>query len=254
MLINAKDLYYRELNRQVRAALKDGEGEVRLQNVNGQRYIAAGLRGQANVIVEGLPGNDLAAFMDGPTVTVYGNAQDGVGNTMNDGLVAVHGDAGDVIGYAMRGGRIYIRGDVGYRVGIHMKAFKDRVPTIIVGGCAKDFFGEYMAGGNLILLGLPSVSSRPGTNGRSVVGHYCGTGLHGGAIYLRGPVDASCLAQEHVAGKRLTAEDEALLKRELTPFCEMLDLNLTDVLEGAPFQKLAPVSHRPFAANYAPNV
>ena len=43
-------------------------------------------------------------FMDGPTVEVFGNAQDGVGNTMNGGTVVVHGNAGDVLGYGMRGG------------------------------------------------------------------------------------------------------------------------------------------------------
>ena len=64
-------------------------------------------------------------FMDGPTLEVFGNAQDGVGNTMNAGTVIVHGDAGDVLGYGMRGGKVFIKGDVGYRVGIHMKAYED---------------------------------------------------------------------------------------------------------------------------------
>ena len=61
------------------------------------------------MVVNGVPGNDLATFMDGPTVIVNDNAQDGIGNTMNRGLVVVNGDAGDVLGYGMRGGRLYVK-------------------------------------------------------------------------------------------------------------------------------------------------
>ena len=42
----------------------------------------------------------------------------------------------------MRGGEIFIKGDVGYRVGIHMKAYLDHQPKIVVGGKAGDFLGE----------------------------------------------------------------------------------------------------------------
>lgn len=38
--------------------------------------------------IEGVPGEDLAAFMDGPRIIVHNNAQDGVGNTMNSGQVS----------------------------------------------------------------------------------------------------------------------------------------------------------------------
>ena len=54
----------------------------------------------------------------------------------------------------MRSGKIFIKGDVGYRVGIHMKAYENLYPVIIIGGTAQDFLGEYMAGGLLIVLGL----------------------------------------------------------------------------------------------------
>ena len=53
-------------------------------------------------------------FMDGPTVEVFGNAQDGVGNTMN---AAGHRARRRRrrLGYGMRGGRVFIKGDAGYR-------------------------------------------------------------------------------------------------------------------------------------------
>ena len=69
----------------------------------------------------------------------------GIGNTMNDGRVIVHGNSTDITGYSMRGGKIFIQGEVGYRVGIHMKAYKEKQPLIVIGGKAGDFFGEYMA-------------------------------------------------------------------------------------------------------------
>ena len=53
---------------------------------------APGIKGKDLTIeVHGTPGQDMAMFMDGPTVEVFGNAQDGVGNTMNAGKVIVHG-------------------------------------------------------------------------------------------------------------------------------------------------------------------
>jgi glutamate synthase domain-containing protein 3 len=102
---------------------------------------------------------------------------------MNAGRVIVHGDAGDVLGYGMRGGRVFIKGDVGYRVGIHMKAYEGHVPVMVCGGKSRDFFGEYMAGGMLVLLGMDTRIDGP------LVGGYVGTGMHGGVIYLRGEVE-----------------------------------------------------------------
>jgi glutamate synthase domain-containing protein 3 len=88
--IDATGVYYRQLNEAIRAAFDAGACTVRVAGVNGQRYIGTGIRGADRTIeVEGTPGNDLAMFMDGPTVVVHGNAQDGVGNTMNAGTVYV---------------------------------------------------------------------------------------------------------------------------------------------------------------------
>ena len=78
---------------------------VKLVNVNGQRYIGNGITGNdLRIEIDGVPGGDMAMFMNGPTIVTFGNAQDGVANTMNAGTVIIHGDAGDVLGYGMRGG------------------------------------------------------------------------------------------------------------------------------------------------------
>ena len=239
----AKGVYYKFLNEAIRAVFADGAKSVVLNNVNGQRYIGTGLKGNdLRIEVHGTPGQDMAMFMDGPTVEVFGNAQDGVGNTMNSGKVIVHGSAGDVLGYGMRGGKVFIKGDVGYRVGIHMKAFEELRPIMVCGGKARDFFGEYMAGGLLILLGMNSRLEGP------MVGGYLGTGMHGGTIYVRGEVEPWQCGKE----VGVFTADEADLA-ELTPvlkeYCEDMGLDLDEVL-SAPFTKLVPVSHRPYGKLY----
>ncbi len=243
MRIDASGLHYSRLNKLVREAVAAGERQFELVNVNGQRYIGDGITEEVTIDVHGTPGNDLGAFMSGPVITVYGNAQDGVANTMNAGRIVVHGHAGDVIGYGMRGGEVLVLRDVGYRVGIHMKAYKQQIPLIIAGGCGGDFLGEYMAGGTLILLGLTR-------NGRSLVGDYCATGIHGGEIILRGEFDEYNIATKHARTSRLTDEDVAQLAPKIERFCQAFGLDPALVFE-APFHRLTPVSHRPFAANYA---
>jgi len=240
--IDAKGVYYRQLNESVRAALADGNKEVHLVNVNGQRYIGDGIKAKVKIIVDGVPGNDLAAFMNGPTIVVNSNAQDGIGNTMNDGKVIVHGMAGDVLGYGMRGGKLFIRGDVGYRVGIHMKSYKSQIPVIISGGRAGDFFGEYMAGGILILLGLDKTD-------RPFVGDYVGTGMHGGVIYLRGEFEDHQLGAE-VGVKEINEEDEKTLEKLLREYADDFQLDY-DEIRAKPFKKLVPISHRPYGKLYA---
>ncbi|MBI5893651.1 MAG: hypothetical protein HZB79_08390 [Deltaproteobacteria bacterium] len=243
LTIDAKGIYYRDLNQKVREAVSKGEKEILLKNVNGQYYIATGLRNEATITIEGVPGNDLAAFMDGPTLIVKDNAQDNIGNTMNSGKVIIHGNAGDVLGYGMRGGKLHIRGNVGYRVGIHMKGYKKQIPVIIAGGKAGDFFGEYMAGGMLILLGLDSSDKRP------LVGDYLGTGMHGGTIFIRGGVDKKFCGAE-VSVHELTDDDRTLLEGYLTEYCNDFKLNLLDVIK-VEFKKIIPTSLRPYGNLYA---
>jgi glutamate synthase domain-containing protein 3 len=240
--IDAKDIHYRELNEQIRQAVRQGAKEILLQNINGQRYIGDGIRGKIKIKIEGVPGNDLAAFMDGPIIITHSNAQDAVANTMNKGKVIIHGNAGDVLGYGMRGGKLFVRGDVGYRVGIHMKAFKKQIPVIIIGGTARDFLGEYQAGGIIVLLGLDR-------DGSPLAGNYIGTGMHGGVIYIRGEVDPFQLGKE-VSISSADKMDEECLKLYLREYCEDFGLSLDDVMRNK-FIKLLPTHLRPYGKIYA---
>ncbi len=246
LIIDADGMYYRELNQIIRDKVKEGVTHFRLLNVNGQRYIGAGLTREVFIEVFGVAGQDLGIFMKGPTIVVRSNAQDCVGNTMEGKKIVVHGMAGDVCGYGMRGGKLHILGDVGYRVGIHMKTYKDMVPVIIVGGKAGDFFGEYMAGGILILLNLWDNDSRP------MVGDYLATGMHGGTIYIRGEVDPYLMGKE-VGQVEMTEGDKALLKDLLEDYCgdfSEYHLDPQEILDH-PFTKLIPVSSRPYGKVYA---
>lgn len=241
--VDAKSVYYKYVNEAIREAIADGAKTVRVINVNGQRYIGNGVSGKdVTIEVFGTAGQDLAMFMNGPTLVVHGNAQDGVGNTMNAGRVVVHGDAGDVLGYGMRGGKVFIRGDVGYRVGIHMKAYENNVPIMVCGGKSRDFFGEYMAGGMLVLLGMNSQFDGP------LVGGYLGTGMHGGVIYLRGEVEPWQVGKECGI---FTADEEDMktLGPVLKEYAEWLEMDYDEIV-SVPFTKLVPISHRPYGKLY----
>ncbi|KPK93588.1 MAG: hypothetical protein AMJ94_03010 [Deltaproteobacteria bacterium SM23_61] len=244
MRISARGLHYRVLNEKVHQAIATGEREIYIDQVNGQRYIGDGIRnGDVRVHIQGTPGNDLAAFMDGPSLVIRGNAQDGVGNTMNGGKIIIHGSAGDIAGYAMRGGKIFIREDAGYRVGIHMKAFNTFFPVIVIGGRAGNFLGEYMAGGLIVVLGLR------GEADKSPVGTYVGTGMHAGKIFIRGCV------RNYQLGKEIMIFDINKIDREeldpiLDEYCRDFNLPWKEIRRG-PFVKLIPYSHRPYGKLYA---
>ncbi|MBU4532449.1 MAG: hypothetical protein U1D96_02560 [Eubacteriales bacterium] len=241
--INADGIHYRELNRTIKAAVRDGETEIVLDNVNGQRYIGTGMEEDVLIRVNGVPGNDMASFMSGPTIHVYGNAQDGVANTMNAGTVVIGGNAGDVLGYGMRGGKVFVCGNVGYRVGIHMKQYQNIVPLLVVGGTAGNFFGEYMAGGVLVVMGMNRKSNQP------VTGDYLATGMHGGVIYVRGGVDEHRLGAEPRIFD-LDAADHELLEPIIAEFCQHFG-HSPERVKDRPFVKLLPYSHRPYGRLYA---
>ncbi|MDO8692418.1 MAG: hypothetical protein Q7R39_20800 [Dehalococcoidia bacterium] len=241
--IDTTGVYYRDLNSQLRELVAQGVQHVELLNVCGQRYIGTDLRSEIQIDVYGTPGNDLGAFMDGPRVFVHGNAQDGCGNTMNNGEIVVHGHAGDITGFAMRGGKVFIREDVGYRVGIHMKEYKEKKPSLVIGGTAQDFLGEYMAGGILIVLGLGLAK------GQYHKASFIGTGMHGGVIYLRGQVQDYQLGKE-VGVLEPDEQDRQVMSQLVGEFAGHFGMDKEEIL-AQPFLKLFPLHLRPYGRLYA---
>ncbi|MRS11674.1 MAG: hypothetical protein EG823_01210 [Actinobacteria bacterium] len=243
--VDATGIYYQQLNDAIRDEVSGGAKRIVLNGVNGQRYVGCGLRvSGVKLEVNGCAGNDLAMFTDGAEIEVFGNAQDGVGNTMSSGRVVVHGDAGDVLGYGMRGGNVYVKGDVGYRVGIHMKAYEKNIPVLVCGGKARDFFGEYMAGGMLVLLGINTRDAA-----QRIAGGFLGAGMHGGVIYIRGTVESWQVGAE----VGVTEADEDAMA-ELRPIIEdyagAMGMDAAEIL-SQPFTRIVPMSHRPYAKLYA---
>ncbi|MFP4640868.1 MAG: hypothetical protein ACLFPU_01630 [Dehalococcoidia bacterium] len=241
--LDVSELTYRQLNAVLRQMVSNGVEEINLHNVYGQRYIGTDLDNPVTIEINGVPGNDLGAFMDGPRIIVRGNAQDGCGNTMNGGEIVIHGHAGDATGLSARGGKIFVRDSIGYRGAIHMKEYGDRRPVLVVGGSAQDFFGEYIAGGTAILLGLNL------TEGESHKARFLGTGMHGGVIYLRGSVDESRLGRE-VGIAPLEESDFEIIRGFVAEFATLFGYDPTAILEGQ-FIKLVPRSLRPYGRIYA---
>ncbi len=241
--IDVQGIFYRELNAKLRQAVLNGTQKIELRNVYGQRYIGTDLDKPVEIEIFGTPGNDLGAFMDCPRITVHGNAQDGCGNTMNNGEIIIHGHAGDILGLSARGGKIFVREDVGYRAGIHMKEYQDKKPMVVIGGTAQDFLGEYMAGGILILLGL---NLKEGERHKA---NFIGTGMHGGAIYIRGDVEEFQLGKE-VGVAELDKNDHSVLKKLIGEFASHFDYNAEEILKHK-FIKLFPLYLRPYGRLYA---
>jgi len=242
IVIRARELDYKELNRRIREVIEHGTDEILLEHVNGHRYIGDGISEKVRIQINGTPGNDMAAYMNGAEIVVKGNLQDGAANTMSGGRIVVHGGAGDTLGYALRGGEIYVRDNVGYRVGIHMKGYEEQQPVIVVGGKAGDFFAEYMAGGLQIVLGLNL------KEGEDLVGDFCATGMHGGLIYLRGDVPDHKLGKE-VRKEALTEEDKKNLERYVREYARLFKKDSEEIL-AAEFIKLYPYNKRPYGNLY----
>lgn len=239
MNVNANGLEFRAINDAIR---KTGKS-VTLTDVIGQRFIAAGMANK-DITVTGTPGNALGAYLNGGKITVNGNAQDAVGDTMNSGEIVVHGNAGDTVGYAMRGGSIYIKGDAGYRAGIHMKAYKEKAPVMVIGGKAGSFLGEYQAGGVIIVLGL-------GADEKNIVGNFPCTGMHGGKMILRSDCK-DIVFPNQVSAKPATPEELKEIKKYVAKYCRLFGDN-TDSIMNSPFTIVTPNSKNPYKQLYVAN-
>ena len=240
--IQAGLTYYKQVNEKVREAAEKDDS-ITIENVIGQRYIGCGSTDR-KITVHGTAGNGLGQYLNGSTIEVFGNAQEAVGDTMNAGEIVVHGNVGDACGYAMRGGKIYIKGDCGYRAGIHMKAYQDQQPVIVIGGRAGGFLGEYQAGGTILVLGLH-------TDGKPAAGYFPCTGQHGGRVIFRGDVSAIRFPDQ-VTPHPPTEEETALLRPLVERWCALFGGDAEALMDG-PFTVVTPDSKNPYRQMYAAN-
>ena len=239
MMIHANGLDPSVLNDAIRKSTEVCE----IEGCCGQRFLAAGMA-HKDITIHGVPGNALGAYLNGAKITVLGNAQDAVGDTMNEGKIVIHGNTGDAAGYAMRGGKIYVKGNAGYRAGIHMKAYKDKVPLMVIGGKAGSFLGEYQAGGVIIVLNLEKPQEK-------CVGFFPCTGMHGGKMFLRSACENVSFPAQ-VTACPAGAEDLKELRTHLEEYCKLFELDIEAVL-SAPFTVVTPDSKNPYRQMYVAN-
>ena len=240
MIVNAGLTYYDKINKKIRTS---GDRKITVNNCLGQRYIGAGLNGK-EIVINGTPGNALGAYLNGAELRVFGNAQDASGDTMNGGVIYIHGSAGDATGYAMRGGRIYVEGDSGYRAGIHMKAYKEKMPVLVIGGKAGSFLGEYQAGGYIIVLGIGYEDKD------CVVERFCGAGMHGGKIFLRCdklPFDIP----KQVTARKATAQDLDEIEKYVEEFADEFEKDKNTIMKNN-FYVLEADTNNPYKQIYTP--
>jgi glutamate synthase domain-containing protein 3 len=246
-LRNGSILSYKELNHLVHEEIKKGSKNIILDNVCGQRFIGAALQGDLKIFIKGVPGNDLGIFMDGPEIFVEGNLEDQAGNTMNDGKIIVNGRSGDVTGFSARGGEFYIKGNVGYRIGIHVKEYKGHMPKIVIGGACKEYLGEYMAGGLIIVLGLEINSNGVKDLKTPLFGNCLGSGIHGGSIYIRtNKIDETLLG---IGAKVMEFTDKKTIEPYIKQFCSYFQVP-ENIIWKMKFQKVQAASKRPYGSNY----
>lgn len=238
-VIDATGMDYKTLNENLREA----ESDYRITGCCGQRFIASGMSNK-NIIIDGIPGNALGAYLNNACITVNANAQDAVGDTMNEGKIVIHGDIGDAAGYAMRGGKIFVKGNAGYRAGIHMKAYKEKKPVMVIGGVAGSFLGEYQAGGVIIVLGLESGNKR-------IVGNFPCTGMHGGKMFLRGDCTGINFPGQ-VTAKVSSKEETDEIAEYISEYCKLFGYDEKEILNST-FTVVTPDSKNPYKQMYVAN-
>ena len=238
-VIDATNLDYKTLNE----TLRQEEINYTINGCCGQRFIATGMSNK-NLSINGIPGNALGAYLNNASITVNGNAQDAVGDTMNSGQINVFGNIGDAPGYAMRGGRIYVKGNAGYRAGIHMKAYKEHLPVLMIGGKAGSFLGEYQAGGIIIVLGLTD-------DEKDIVQNFPCTGMHGGKMYLRSKCEGIHFPHQ-VTARPAIPEDLEEIREYIEEFAEIFDYDAGQIIDGD-FTVIVPDSKNPYQQMYVAN-
>lgn len=127
MIIDAKGLRYKALNRLIEDAINNGTKKITIRNVNGQRYIGGGIKGDVEIEIYGTPGD--VGYRVGihmkeykknfPVIIAAGSAGDFLGEYMAGGRIVILGlkegsseIVGDWIATGIHGGMIYIRDKV----------------------------------------------------------------------------------------------------------------------------------------------
>jgi glutamate synthase domain-containing protein 3 len=114
---------------------------------------------------------------------------------------------------------------------------------VVIGGTSKDYLGEYMAGGTVVVLNLNGPAER------SPVGMHLGAGIHGGRIYVRGKVEEHQLGPGAIMDQ-LSGEDAPELEELISQFERAFKTWVPRDWER--WVRVSPASSRPFSGHYDP--
>jgi glutamate synthase domain-containing protein 3 len=190
---DAKEMQSPEINRQIRALMKEGYGDIAVHNPLAKHSLGVGILNRLKLTFEGSLGYFGCGLIDGPNVHIKGRVGWSCAENMLAGMVVIEKNAGSSFGAALRGGDLVCRGDVGGRTAIDMKG-----GTILIGGRTGSFSGFMMQRGRIVVLGD--------------AGKNLGDSMYDGIIYVGGKIVS--LGVDAVSAD-LTALDIGWLKRKL---------------------------------------
>jgi methylamine---glutamate N-methyltransferase subunit B len=183
----------RDINRQIKAWIENGDTEIVLRNPAARHNLAVGLLRPCRLRIEGSVGYYCAGLSDGPDVEIHGSAGWGLAENLMSGRVVLHGNAGNSAAASLRGGLVVVHGDAGARAGISMKG-----GALVIGGDAGYMVGFMMQKGDIILCGKG--------------GEALGDSMYEGRIFVGGEIAG--LGNDAVI-EELTAEDQQFLQEAL---------------------------------------
>ena len=167
--LDASPLTTSELNRKIKELIRDGETEINILNPQARHNILVAVFQQCKIHIEGSVGYYGASLLDGPEVTINGNAGWALGDNMMSGKIVLTKNAGSSVASTIRGGEVFVGGDAGARAGISMKGGK-----LIIAGNAGFMSGFMMQKGKIVICGD--------------VGEGVGDSMYQGAIYVAGKI------------------------------------------------------------------
>ena len=168
--IDALDMTPREINREIRALMEKGVGDITVDNPMSRHGVGVGILNRLNLTFSDSLGYFGCGLIDGPNVHIKGRVGWSCAENMMAGTVVIDGNAGSTFGAAIRGGDLVCRGSVGARTGIDQKG-----GTIIVGGKTGAFSGFMMQRGRMIICGDAGMN--------------LGDSMYDGTIYVGGEVE-----------------------------------------------------------------
>ncbi|WP_406700804.1 glutamate synthase [Singulisphaera sp. Ch08] len=197
---------YEKINAELVQRLDSGTTRVCLAGAEGQRFLAAGLRGGWNAVieVEGRAGPELAAELDAPGLTVVcrGPAADGAGRGLRAGRLVILEDAGEGLAYAQQGGIVFAARGAGARAGLNQHG-----GVLVMLGPIGRLAGERQAGGLIFAF-------------RDQLGLHAGRGRRGGRLIR--------LSSERIGDDLVEAGDYETFRALLRDFSQWTGSELHD--------------------------